>query len=202
METVFLVIILIMSVVLHEVAHGQVADFLGDPTARYAGRLTLNPLKHLDWFGSVLLPALLVLMGGIVFGWAKPVPYNPYNLRAGKWGPAYVAVAGPATNLLIAVCFSLLLRLVVGLPASAQALIGMIVIVNLMLAIFNLIPVPPLDGSKILFALIPARYHQIEGWLLRHQLLLLVFIVIIVTNTNFISQLVFSLFRLFTGGAL
>ncbi len=199
METVFLIIILIMSVVLHEVAHGQVADFLGDPTARYAGRLTLNPLKHLDWFGSVLLPALLVLMGGIVFGWAKPMPYNPYNLRAGVGGPAYVAAAGPAANLLIAACFSLLLRFVVGLPASAQVLISMIIMVNLMLAIFNLIPIPPLDGSKIFFALIPPRYRHVEEWLLRHQLILLVLVVILITNTNFISRLVFFLFHLFTG---
>lgn len=92
-----------MSVVLHEVSHGVVADSLGDPTARLAGRLTLNPLKHLDPVGSFLVPGFLLLAGGPVFGWARPVPYNPYNLRAGRWGPALVALAGPLSNLLVAV---------------------------------------------------------------------------------------------------
>src|SRR3989344_4725964 len=100
-DTIFFIAVLIMSVVIHEVSHGYVADYLGDPTARLAGRLTLNPLKHLDWFGSVIFPGLLILLhAGFVFGWAKPVPYNPHNLRAGKWGPAIVAAAGPASNLL------------------------------------------------------------------------------------------------------
>ena len=93
---IFSIIVLIMSVVIHEVSHGAMAGLLGDPTARLAGRLTLNPLKHLDPIGSVILPLVMALIpGGIIFGWAKPVPYNPYNLRAGKWGPGVVAAAGP-----------------------------------------------------------------------------------------------------------
>ena len=200
MEVIFLIVILIMSVVLHEVAHGYTAALLGDLTARLAGRLTLNPLKHLDWFGSVLLPALLALLpGNLIFGWAKPVPYNPYNLRAGRWGPAYVALAGPATNLLIALCFSLVLKLTGNLiPEVAGALISLIILVNLMLTIFNLIPVPPLDGSKILFAIIPPRYHAIENWLTRYQFVLLILVIVFVTETSFISRLVLGIFTLLT----
>ncbi|HPI24743.1 MAG TPA: site-2 protease family protein, partial [Candidatus Paceibacterota bacterium] len=104
--TIFSIIVLVMSVVIHEVSHGYMAYVLGDPTAKLAGRLTLNPIAHIDPFGSIILPLLLSLLpGGIVFGWAKPVPYNPYNLQAGKWGPAYVAAAGPASNILLAVIF-------------------------------------------------------------------------------------------------
>ena len=202
LQFIFQIAILIFSVIIHEVSHGAVAYALGDSTAKDEGRLTLNPVNHLDPFGSILLPVLTYLMGGFIFGWAKPVPYNPYNLRAGKWGPAVVAAAGPLTNLFIAACFSLLLRLGPGLPSTALALIGMIILVNLMLAVFNLIPIPPLDGSKILFALIPVRYRHLEEWLRRHQFLLLVLVVLFVANTNFISYLAFSLFRLFTGGSL
>src|SRR3989344_7970469 len=100
-----------MSVVVHEVAHGYTASLLGDQTARYEGRLTLNPLKHLDPFGSFILPFLSYTLGGFIFGWAKPVPYNPYNLKPGRWSEAKVAIAGPASNILLAVLFSLFLRL-------------------------------------------------------------------------------------------
>ncbi|MEA1929807.1 MAG: site-2 protease family protein [Patescibacteria group bacterium] len=196
MEVIFLVIILIMSVVIHEVSHGYVADLLGDPTARYAGRLTLNPLKHLDWFGSVILPALMALMGGIIFGWAKPVPYNPYNLKAGRWGPAYVAAAGPASNLVILLLFSLALKFFgVALPPAAVAIMGLIVLINLMLAIFNLIPVPPLDGSKILFALLPPRWRHVETWLLRYQWVLIILLLLVLLNSDALGRIIFSLFN-------
>ncbi len=198
MEIIFIIVILIMSVVIHEVSHGYVADLLGDQTARYAGRLTLNPIKHLDWFGSIVLPGLLALLGGFVIGWAKPVPYNPYNLRAGRWGPAYVALAGPASNFLIVLVFSLILRLLASsLPASAAALISLIILINLILALFNLIPVPPLDGSKILFALIPARYREIENWLLRYQWVLLILLLFLLMNTNILGAIINGLFDFF-----
>src|SRR3989344_8193335 len=104
-DVIFPIIILLLSVVFHEVSHGFVAYFLGDPTAKLAGRLTLNPLKHLDPIGSVLVPLLTYSAGGFIFGWAKPVPYNPYNLKAGRWGPALVGVAGPGGPLLLARLF-------------------------------------------------------------------------------------------------
>ena len=115
MEYVFLIIILIFSIVIHEVSHGAMANYLGDPTAKYAGRLTLNPLRHLDPIGSVILPLFLILMakltgGGIIIGWAKPVPINPYNFRDQKYGSAKVALAGPAANLIIGLVFGLALR--------------------------------------------------------------------------------------------
>jgi len=153
-EQIFYFVILIFSVILHEVAHGHAANMLGDPTARLAGRLTLNPIKHADPIGSVLLPLLCALSpGSFIFGWAKPVPYNPYNLhRAPRWGEAIVAGAGPATNLAIALFFAAIARLVPGSELTPVCFIA--VIVNIWLALLNLIPIPPLDGSKILSALL------------------------------------------------
>jgi Zn-dependent protease len=162
MEIAFLVIILILSVVIHEVSHGYAALALGDPTARLAGRLTLNPLKHLDPLGSIILPALLVFSGAsFLIGWAKPVPYNPYNLRHGKWGEAFVAAAGPLTNLFLALVFGLLIRF--GASSFSDAflqLASFITYINILLALFNLVPIPPLDGSKILAALLPHHLSQ------------------------------------------
>src|SRR3977135_632093 len=104
---VFSIIILIFSVIIHEVSHGYAAYLQGDNTAKYAGRLTLNPLKHLEWFGSFILPLMSYLLGGFIIGWAKPVPFNPYNLRNQRWGEALVALAGPASNICIAVFFAI-----------------------------------------------------------------------------------------------
>ena len=156
---IFIILALILSIVAHETAHGYMAAWLGDPTARLAGRLTLNPLKHIDLWGSIIIPGLLFFSGsGILFGWAKPVPYNPYNLRNQNWGETLVAGAGPATNLLIALVFGLLIRFA-GLEMSAPLflLAGTIVHINIVLAIFNLIPFPPLDGSKVLVVFLPVR---------------------------------------------
>lgn len=197
----FSLAVLVMSVVIHEVAHGAVAGALGDPTARLAGRLTLNPIKHIDPIGSIIVPAVLALIpGGIVFGWAKPVPYNPHNLRLAKWGPAIVAAAGPAANLLLALFFGLLIRFglvgpVFG-PAAAE-LVVTIVLMNLVLMFFNLIPVPPLDGSKIFFALLSYRWRWVEEWFNRYSLLLVLFIIF--AASGFIMPLSFFLFRLITG---
>lgn len=150
-------LILILSIILHEVAHGYAADSLGDPTARLAGRLTLNPLPHIDLMGSVAIPALLVLSGSsVLFGWAKPVPYNPYNLKNKRWGESLVAVAGSATNLLIALVFGLIIRFGAGvLPESAITVAATIAFVNLFLGLFNLIPFPPLDGFTVLRTILP-----------------------------------------------
>jgi Zn-dependent protease len=172
-------------VVIHEVSHGQVAYILGDPTAKLAGRLTLNPLRHLDPFGSIILPGLLILMsmafgGGIIFGWAKPVPINPYNFRDQKYGEAKVALAGPAANILLAVVFGVLLRFLPLVSDFTQGLgmvFGYVVWVNLLLAIFNLIPVPPLDGSHILFTFLPPGSENIKIFLERYGFFLLIFII-------------------------
>ncbi len=168
-DSIFVVAIIMFSAVIHEVMHGVAADRLGDPTARYAGRLTLNPISHLDPFGSVLLPVLLaVSQSPFLFGWAKPVPYNPYNLtKAPRWGEAIVAFAGPASNFGIALVFALIIRL--GIVASINDILFVVVAVNVMLGIFNLIPIPPLDGSKILPMFLPGNLkHSYDG--LRAQL--------------------------------
>ncbi|MEK7585091.1 MAG: site-2 protease family protein [Patescibacteria group bacterium] len=205
-DLIFSVVVLIFSVVIHEVSHGWMAYYLGDPTAKLAGRLTLNPLKHLDPIGSILIPLLTYSSGGFIFGWAKPVPYNPYNLQAGRSGPAYVAAAGPAANLLIALIFSGVIRFAatsgaaLTLPPTLIQISALIVFLNLILAIFNLLPVPPLDGSKILFALLPPQQRAVEDWLNRYQFILILFVLFFLWS--FISPLVTFLFRLFTGLAL
>jgi len=161
---IFQIVVLIFSVVLHEVAHGYMANYLGDPTARLAGRLTLNPLKHIDPMGSVFLPLILTITHSpILIGYAKPVPYNPYNLR-GKWGEALVAFAGPGTNILLALIFGLTIRLFGGvLDPTLVGAFAIIVFINMLLALFNLIPIPPLDGSKILSELLPGELGRAYG---------------------------------------
>ncbi|OHA62044.1 MAG: hypothetical protein A2556_01245 [Candidatus Vogelbacteria bacterium RIFOXYD2_FULL_44_9] len=184
METtvIFSIIILVMSVVLHEVSHGFVAYMLGDPTAKIAGRLTLNPLKHLDWMGSVIVPLILSLLpGNFIVGWAKPVPYNPHMLRGGKYGPALVAGAGPVMNLAIAIFFAFLIRssLAMSIGGSTMVILsGSIVLINVALAIFNLIPIAPFDGSKILFAFLPHRWHGVETWLERNQMIIILVVIL------------------------
>lgn len=166
-ETIFLIIVLVFSVVIHEVSHGYAASALGDDTARRAGRLTLNPLSHIDPVGSVLVPLILAMMpGGLMLGWAKPVPYNPYNLRAKRFGPAIVALAGPLSNVALAFLMAVAVRILptLGFALSTAFLQGAasIVVINIVLACFNMMPVPPLDGSKVLFSLLSYRYHFIE----------------------------------------
>ncbi|MCL5006971.1 MAG: site-2 protease family protein [Patescibacteria group bacterium] len=168
----FSIIVLIFSAVVHEVAHGYAALALGDTTAKDMGRLTLNPLSHLDPIGSVVLPVVLFLSHSpFIVGWAKPVPYNPYNLyKDYKYGPLKVALAGPLSNLVIAAAFGLVIRFV-PLSAAADSFLAIVVFINCLLMIFNLIPVPPLDGSKVLTAILPQRYSlMIQGagiwWLL------------------------------------
>ena len=178
---IFVVIILIFSIILHEIAHGYVAEMFGDPTARLAGRLTLNPIPHIDPLGSIILPVLLLSTGaGIVLGWAKPVPYNPYNLRNQKWGTVAVGLAGVLTNFLLAVIFGLIIRYSAELGITSQSFLGMlefIVQINVVLAVFNLIPFPPLDGAKVLFAFLPYRFQYIHDYLEKNWLLFIVFVI-------------------------
>jgi Zn-dependent protease len=150
----FLYTVVVLSAVFHEYLHGWMANFLGDPTAKYAGRLTLNPLKHLDPMGTVIMPLFLLFFFGIFIGWAKPVPYNPFNLRDQKWGSTKVALAGPAANFCLALLFGLLLRFF-PITGFFYAALGWVVYINIFLGLFNLIPAPPLDGSKILMDIFP-----------------------------------------------
>lgn len=178
---VFSIIILVMSVVIHEVSHGYAAYMLGDKTAAYQGRLTLNPLKHLDPLGSIIIPLLLVIShAGFVIGWAKPVPYNPYNLSNQKWGEAWVAFAGPLSNILIALVASVVIRFGIMaqiLSVSMVYFLSTVILINITLAIFNLVPIPPLDGSKILFMFLPIRFANVRTALERYGFVLsLIFI--------------------------
>src|SRR3990167_1406146 len=148
------IFILLFSIIFHEIAHGLMAERLGDTTARDAGRLTLNPVPHIDLFGSILLPAFLLLVNSpILFGAAKPVPVDFRNLRNLKWGMILVSLAGPATNFLLAIVAAIVFRMLPNISELGQGLIIQTISLNLVLGLFNLIPIPPLDGSKILASL-------------------------------------------------
>lgn len=192
-----------MSVVIHEVSHGFMAEYFGDDTARRAGRLTLNPLKHLDMFGSIILPVLLVLFKSpFMFGWAKPVPYNPNNLSNRKWGTISVAAAGVLANFSIAIIFGVIIRLSASytLPVGFYFITSAIVIVNLALGIFNLVPIPPLDGSKILFSFLPeSAFSFILAYEQYSLILLLVFIIFF---SDYLYPILAFLFHLITGLAI
>jgi len=165
----FLYLIIVLSAVFHEYAHAWSAYRLGDTTAKDAGRLTLNPFVHLELMGTVLIPLFLLFTSGIFIGWAKPVPYNPFNLKDRRYGSLKVGIAGPAANLLIALILGLLLRfsggylLVSGAaPPLFLEFLGLIIYINIFLALFNLIPTPPLDGSKIFIDLFPRQWRYFE----------------------------------------
>lgn len=163
-----MIVALVFSVVIHEMAHGYAANWLGDPTARLQGRLSANPLVHIDPLMSVIIPGLLILSGSsFLFGAAKPVPYNPYNFTNQKWGEAIVAFAGPLANIFIALVFAVLVHAapVLGLSTTFILLAVQIIMLNIFLAFFNLVPIPPLDGSKILPKLLPAQLaYKYEGF--------------------------------------
>jgi Zn-dependent protease len=193
-----------MSVVIHEVSHGMIANRLGDPTAKYAGRLTLNPIKHLDLWGSLIIPLFLILAGSpFLFGYAKPVPYNPNNLKNKKWGPALVAGAGPASNLIIALVFGLTLRFTpLGNSVFTQNIAQVfvyIVFLNLLLAIFNLVPIPPLDGSKVFGALLPYKYQAAIERMQRYGMILVLFFIFFLFS--YLVPVILWLFRLISGNA-
>ncbi len=178
---IFQLIALLFSIVIHEVSHGVMANRLGDPTAKNAGRLTLNPLKHLDFFGSFLLPfALFLIKSPILFGWAKPVPFNPLNLKNPKRDSGLIGLAGPLSNFSIAIIFSLILKLLILAGIANQPFfifINIIILVNIVLGIFNLVPIPPLDGSKVLFAFLPRSAEKYELILERYGMFILLFFI-------------------------
>jgi len=167
----FLFLVLFFSIILHECAHGWVANRLGDPTAKLAGRLTLNPLKHVDMVGTIILPGVLLTLRMLghdtfVFGWAKPVPVMFSKLKNPKRDMIWVGLSGPAINIAIAVLLSRIF--IVGLPNAIESLIEIAIYMNILLAVFNLIPIPPLDGSRIVMGLLPdkiaMKYSSIERY--------------------------------------
>ncbi|MDD5152631.1 MAG: site-2 protease family protein [Candidatus Pacebacteria bacterium] len=178
------------------------AELFGDPTARLAGRLTLNPIPHIDPLGSIILPAIMMIAskGSFAFGWAKPVPYNPHNLRNFKWGTFSVAIAGVLANLFLAVFFGLMIRFHALLGISSASFIQILVTiveVNLVLAVFNMIPVPPLDGSKALFSLLPYRFNHIYEYMERNWIIFIIFVMFL--GSQIIAPISFYLLTLITG---
>lgn len=198
MLDIFLIIVLVFSAAIHEYMHGFAANQLGDPTAKNAGRLTLNPIKHLDLFGSILLPLFLLFSGSsFLFGWAKPVPYNPNNLRDRKYGDAKVAAAGPLANLLVATLFAVLFRFL-DHSTIFSYLISQIIFINLILMIFNLIPIPPLDGSKILACFLPTKW-RLKILYMDGRTSIIVLLLFVFFGFKFLYPIIFGLFRLLTG---
>jgi len=184
MRVVMWAVPVVFSIVVHEVSHGWMAYRLGDDTAKRMGRLTLNPLSHVDPMGTVILPLIMIVMGGPVFGWAKPVPFNPYNFRRNvnvRNGAMWVALAGPASNLAIAFISSFILvgaqKALFGFPSviyfSVTQLAQAFIVINLVLASLNLVPIPPLDGSKILMRFLPPEYDRYFSMLERYGFLIL-----------------------------
>lgn len=166
MELLLGLVVLIFSAILHEVSHGFVADRFGDPTARLAGRLTLDPRSHIDPVMSILLPLLLIFSGSpIIFGAAKPVPVDPFNLKEGRKDLALVSLAGPLTNILLAIAGAALFRILDALPIMFPAIVGVflhfVVVYNILLAVLNLLPIPPLDGSKVVAFFLPENEANI-----------------------------------------
>jgi len=196
--TLFTILVLLFSVALHEAAHGFVAYKLGDPTPKYADRITLNPINHLDIMGSFIVPAffLLVTKGqGPVFGWAKPVPINPNNFRDQRKGEMLVALAGPLSNISLALLAGGLARLVSS-PAFFSALASACLI-NLGLAFFNLIPLPPLDGSHIILNIFPHKRWDIETFFRKYGLIL--FALFLFFGMDLVSPIIFKVFFLIIG---
>ncbi|MBI2054811.1 MAG: site-2 protease family protein [Candidatus Sungbacteria bacterium] len=189
-DIIFIILVYFFSIVMHEVSHGFVAYALGDPTAKDAGRLTLNPLAHIDPFGTVILPLLMALpafLGArpLIFGWAKPVPFNPMYFKNIRKGTFLVAIAGVGANFLIAVIFALILRALPGFSESLGSqtannlatIFSTIIIANLVLGIFNCFPIPPLDGSKVLFSVLPESFVKLQIALERYGIFLLLAII-------------------------
>lgn len=191
--------ITIPSAIFHEYMHGWMADQLGDPTARYAGRLTLNPKSHIDPIGTLLLPLSLFFMsaGNLLFAYAKPVPYNPYNLRNQRWGSVAVALAGPGGNFVLAFIFGLMTQFFAG--SVLGMVLSIVVYANVVLGVFNCVPIPPLDGSKLLYALLPPRLsEQAQAFFDRYGIIVL--LAFIFFFSSWISPVIRVVYNFFTGG--
>jgi Zn-dependent protease len=206
MRVVIWAVPVLFSIVVHEVSHGWMAYRLGDDTAKRMGRLTLNPFPHIDPMGTVILPLIMIIMGGPVFGWAKPVPFNPYNFNRNvniRNGTMWVALAGPGSNLILAFIFSFVFVAIhlffSGLPSiiyfSISQLAQALIFINLVLASLNLIPIPPLDGSKILMRFLPPTYDRYFMMLERYGF----FILIILLATGVFSRIILAPVKFFYG---
>ena len=193
LHVVIVLIIIVCSVILHELSHGLVAFWLGDRTAKEAGRLTLNPLKHIDPFMSILVPMVLYLMNAPVFGGAKPVPVNYRNLKWREWGMALVAIAGPLTNFLIAFITFLIAHFTGVLYSlgndTVSFIFAKIILINLGFMLFNLIPIPPLDGSRVLFAISPDAVRNVLSQLEQYGVII-VYILILLFGEVFSNLMV------------
>lgn len=207
MSTIAYLPILFFSIILHEYSHGYIACRNGDDTAYILGRLTFNPLKHIDLVGSIIVPLFCVMSGLPLFGWAKPVPVNPYNLNNMRNDMAKVAFAGPASNLILVIISVLILKLVVMFAPNAALLMQVFVyaiMINLLLALFNLMPIPPLDGSKILARFLPIqianKYMRFE----RYGMLLVIVLILIGAFEKILVPVFYIIFNLilsFVGGS-
>jgi Zn-dependent protease len=192
MEVLIIIFVVLYSIILHELAHGYVADYLGDYTPRYSGRLTLNPLAHLDPLGSILLPIFSYLTGGFIFGWAKPVPVNPFNFKNPKKDMAIVGIAGPLTNIFLALIFAFLFKTLSPILPLNQDIFVFLIRINLVLAIFNLLPIPPLDGSRVFLGFLPMEkqiYLEQFGIILVFIFLFFAF-PLIISIVNFLTNLI------------
>ena len=199
------IVILLFSVIVHEVMHGFVARKFGDHTAEKAGRLTLNPLPHIDPFGTILLPALLIMPGSpILFGWAKPVPVNPLNFSNIRRAELMVSAAGILANFGLAITAAILYHILNALPQTFPALLGALlrftVTINLVLGIFNLFPIPPLDGSKVLLSQLPynlaKQYQKLEPYGI---LILLILLMVPIGGSSLLHAILGFFIRLFSG---
>jgi len=198
---IFSILVLIVSVVVHEVAHGYAAYRFGDMTAKYQGRLSFNPIRHIDPLGSIILPLIMALLpGNLILGWAKPVPINPYNFKRRKLGEFVTAFAGPLSNILIASCFIILIRLsdTIGMNDVFVMLSIVIVLINSVLALFNLIPIPPLDGYRIVSLLLPQDIiERFEMFAQRFGIFIVLFFVFIFWHPIFMTLI--ALLEFLTG---
>lgn len=201
---IFRITILIFAVIIHEVSHGVVALSLGDPTAKLSGRLTLNPIPHIDIYGSIILPLLMGLASGgaFVFGYAKPVPFNPYLLRDQKWALALVALAGPASNLVLAILLGVFYRVAsifTSIPEEIEKLFIIAIIINIVLAVFNSVPIPPLDGSKIIAPLLPEKFLRSEFYAVLEQQGMWIVLLFVFFGFSLITPIIYGLANLIIG---
>lgn len=202
MLQLFSIIALVLSAVIHEYMHGWMADRLGDPTAKNLGRLTLNPIKHIDPFGSIIVPLVLVLSGsGFVLGWAKPVPFNPYNLNDKKYGGAKVALAGPLGNFITAIFFGFVLRFfaepLYNINPVFLDILSIMVFINLLLMVFNLVPIPPMDGSKVIMPFLPYEWQR--KYLALEQYGMILVLLFVMLGFQLITPIIYFLFYLIVG---